>query len=114
MKTNEKLSLRIYRHKEEKEVYLKRNWGICGGTQDTDFYQATTNVLEVIQSVKAEERTGECFEHWMGSFNGKLYVKFKKRLDVEIDGYTGTLEKEIKLYIKDFEKVVLTEAHHDD
>ena len=28
---------------------------------------------------------------------------------VEIDGYTGTLEKEIKLYVRDFERVILTE-----
>ena len=113
MKNNEKLSLRVYRHKEEKGVFLKRNWGMCGGTPDTAFYQATTDVLEAIESVKVEERTGECFEYWMGSFDGKLYVKFKKKRDVEIDGFTGTLEKEIKLYIKDFEKIVLTEAHHD-
>lgn len=113
MNNDRKIAIVFYRHKEEKGVYLKRNWGLCGGTPDSDFYKATTDIVEAIQSVKAEERTGEPFEHWMGSFGGELYVKFKKRLDVEIDGYTGTLEKEIKLYVKDFEKVVLTEANYD-
>ena len=75
MGTSKKLSLKVYRHKEEKDVFLLRNWGLC----------------------------------WMSHFNGELYVKYKKKLDVEIDGYTGTLEKEIKLYVRDFERVILTE-----
>lgn len=108
-----KIVIVLYRHKEEKDVYLKRNWGLCGGTEDSDFYKATTDIVEAISSVKAEERTGESFEKWMDRFDGKLYVKFKKRIDVEIDGYTGTLGKEVKLYVKDFEKVVLTEAEHE-
>lgn len=113
MDNSKKITLTLYRHKDEKDVYLKRNWGLCGGNEDSDFYRATTDIVEAINSVAAEERTGESFDHWMDHFGGRLYVKFKKRLNVEIDGYTGTLEKEVKLYVKDFEKVVLTEANND-
>lgn len=109
MEKNKKLSLKVYRHKEEKEVFLLRNWGLCGGNKDSDFYRATADLIEAVKNVAAENRTHEDFENWMSHFNGELYVKYKKKLDVEIDGYTGTLEKEIKLYVKDFEKVILTE-----
>lgn len=105
MEKSEKLSVKVYRHKEEKNVFLVRNWGLCGGSVDSEFYKTTTDLIEAIRNVAGRQD----FENWMNSFNGELYVKHKKKLDVEIDGYTGTLEKEIKLYVRDFEKVTLTE-----
>lgn len=105
----EKLKIKVYRHKEEKDVYLLRNWGLCGGTVERDFYKATTDLIEAIINTYAENRMDYDFEHWMGHFNGGLYVMFKKSIAAEIDGYSGTLEKEIKLYVKDFEKVILSE-----
>ena len=110
MDNYKKISLKLYRHKEEKDVYLTRNWGLCGGGPDTNFYEVTTDVIEAVRNTNREGRGGEKFEHWMKSFDGKLYATFKKKLPVEIDGYTGTLEKEVKLYVCDFEKVVLTEV----
>ena len=106
----EKITVKVYRHKIEKEVYLTRTWGFCGGNEDTEFYKATTNLIEAIQNTAAEVRTGEEFEHWMDSFNGKLYVKYIQKKDMEFDGYSGTLKKEVKLYVRDFEKVILTEG----
>lgn len=108
MENNKKLTLKVYRHKEEKDVFLLRTWGICGGDESTEFYRATTDIIEAVKNVYAENRTRESFENWIDRFNGKLYVWFTKKLDVEIDGYTGTLEKKVKLYVRDFEKVLLT------
>lgn len=109
MKDNKKLTLKVYRHKEEKDVFLLRVWGLCGGDKNTGFYMATTDIIEAVKNVYAENRTKEPFESWMDRFDRKLYVWFTKKLEVEIDGYTGTLEKTVKLYVRDFEKVLLTE-----
>ena len=116
MENNKKLTLKVYRHKEEKDVFLLRTWGIgggivCTGRQDesTEFYRATTDIIEAVKNVYAENRTWESFENCMDRFNGKLYVWVTKKLDAEIDGYTGILEKKVKLYVRDFEKVLLTE-----
>lgn len=110
MNKNEKLTIKVYRHKEEKNVFLIRNWGIFGGTKGTDFYKVTTDLIEAVKNVAIEKNINSNFEEWMSHFDGKLYVKFKKKINVEVDGYTGTLEKEIKLYVQDFEKVILTEV----
>lgn len=93
----EKLSIRVYRHKEYKNVYLKRNWKYAGGGLDTE-YAATTNLREAIDSVLFNE------------FEEKLYVMYTDKKEMEFDGYKGVLAKEIRLYLKDFEKVVLKEV----
>lgn len=36
-----KIELVVYRHKERKDIFLVRNWSICGGNETTDFYKAT-------------------------------------------------------------------------
>ena len=109
MEDNKKLTLKVYRHKEEKDVFLLRVWEICEGDENTEFYIATTDIIMAIKNVYVENSRKEPFEKWMGRFNGKLHVWFTKKLEVEIDGYTGTLEKTVKLYVRDFEKVFLTE-----
>lgn len=109
MENNKKLTLKVYRHKEEKDVFLLRVWEIREGDENTEFYIATTDIIEAVKNVYVENRTKEPFENWMNRFNGKLHVWFTKKLEVEIDGYKGVLEKTIKLYVRDFEKVFLTE-----
>lgn len=104
------LAVKVYRHKENKDVYLMRNWGYCGGDSDTEFYKATTNLIEAIQSTDAEKRIKEPFEYWFDHFNGELYVKYTEKRKMQIDGFEGTLAKEIKLYVRDFEKVILQES----
>lgn len=109
----EKITLRFYRHKEEKGVYLIRNWHYGGGNADTDFYQATTDLVEAIKSVEKEKiMVNDKFEKWMNHFeeDGGLYVTHVKHIQARIDGYEGTLKKEMKLYVRDFEKVVLQEV----
>ena len=105
----EKLSIRVYRHKEYKNVYLMRNWNYCGGGPDTEFYAATTDLKDAINSVMRGNEHN-LFEDWFNAFDGKLYALYTDKKEMEFDGYSGVLTKEIKLYVKDFEKVVLEEV----
>ena len=34
----------IYRHKINKNIYLIRNWYVCGGSPDTDWFKATNDI----------------------------------------------------------------------
>ena len=36
-----KIKLVVYRHKERQDIFLVRNWGLCGGNENSNFYQAT-------------------------------------------------------------------------
>lgn len=109
-----KIKLVLYRHKEKKDIFLKRNWGLCGGTETSEFYQATTDIIEAIRSKHIENRMNEKFEQRFKSFldeNGKtkLVVKINDKKEFEFDGYKGTATKEIVLKVADFEKVELIE-----
>jgi hypothetical protein len=110
-----KISLFLYRHKERKDIFLVRNWSICGGTEDTDFYKATIDIIEAVRSASLQGRMNENFDHWFNSFldnNGKtkLVVKVQEKKEFEFDGYKGTATKEIVLRVADFEKVELSEV----
>jgi hypothetical protein len=110
----DKIKLVVYRHKERKDIYLARNWGVCGGCETTDFYKATKYILEAIGSVANAESVGEPFEHWFNSFldenkKTKLVVKIRDTKEFEFDGYKGTATKEIVLRVADFERVELIE-----
>lgn len=110
-----KIKLVVYRHKERKDIFLKRNWTICGGNETTDFYKATKSIVEAISNTNGNDELHNPFDSWMGYFideNGqtKLVVKIKDTKDFEFDGYKGTATKEIVLRVADFEKVVLTEC----
>lgn len=110
----EKIKLFVYRHKEHKDVFLCRNWHICGGCSDTEFYKATKNINEAITNTNREEQMHEKFEKWFTSFldekgKTKLVVKIQDEKEFEFDGYKGTATKEIVLRVADFEKVELIE-----
>lgn len=109
-----KIKLIVYRHKERKDIYLKRNWGVCGGGETTEFYGATTSVVEAIGSVNASPRMNEKFESWFNSFldkdgKTKLVVKIQDKKEFDFDGYKGIATKEIVLRVADFERVELIE-----
>lgn len=106
------LNVKLYRHKTEKDVYLMRDWAVCGGGPDTPFYKATTNPIEAILNTSYEKVYNKGFEDWFNSMGGNLYVKYTKEKEMEFDGYKGKLQKEIKLYVRDFEKIVLTEGEN--
>lgn len=108
------IKLVVYRHKERKDIFMLRNWCICGGCEETDFYKATKDVLEAIRNTNNPNFTLGEYESWLKSFldeNGKtkLVVKIKDKKEFEFDGYKGTAEKEIVLRCADFEKVELVE-----
>lgn len=113
-----KIKLVVYRHKERKDIFLARNWGYCGGTETTEFYKATQDIIEAVRSVFLEKQMNDKFEHWFGSFldenkKTKLVVKIQDKKDFEFDGYKGTATKEITLRVCDFEKVELIENGGD-
>lgn len=109
----ENIKLILYRHKERKDIYLLRNWTLCGGHEGSDFYKATRNILEAIGNTN-NESIGHEFESWFNSFldkdgKTKLVVKIIDKKEFEFDGYKGTATKEIVLRVADFEKIELVE-----
>lgn len=108
------IKLIVYRHKERKDIYLKRNWSVCGGGATTEFYTSTKDISDAIRSVRLEKDMGTNFDSWFHSFldkNGqtKLVVKIQDKKDFEFDGYKGMATKEITLRVADFERVELVE-----
>ena len=63
----------------------------------------------MVEAISNNSR-GKNFESWFHSFDGRLYAKVKMQKQIEFDGYKGTLEKEVRLYVKDFEPVILREV----
>lgn len=104
------MKLKVYRHMYFKDIYLARNWCICGGGPTTDFYYATENVMEAVASAnKAED-----FECWMHRFeddNGKTKLKAKITLkkEIEVDGYKGLCHKEMEFPVYEFKCIELVE-----
>ena len=103
--SNEKsaITLCVYRHKTEKDIYLARNWNICGGGESTDFYYATKNISTAIDHANKEG-----FLSWLRSFP-TLTAKITLQKQMDFDGYAGTLSKTASLPVSDFEKITLTE-----
>lgn len=103
--------LKLYRHKDEKNIYLARNWSYCGGNEHTPFYYATRDIITAIRSANDEEP----FERWFTSFcdergTTKLKARMIDKKSTEIDGYIGVLEKQLSFNVADFECVMLGEV----
>lgn len=111
---NEKLSVKLYRHKVHKDLYLIRT-NLCGGSKDSAFYEITKDLQKAIDSVlDYNNQKNETFEKWMDWFkdeNGvtELQVKTVFKKEMELDGYKGILEKKVVLPVSDFELVELKE-----
>lgn len=98
--------LYVYRHKERKDLYLKRDWAICGGNSDTAWYKVTRNLDEALYSIRRGlEWDAEPFESRFRVFDKDTYVIVTDTKEFEFDGYKGTLEKKSKLFVTEFEKV---------
>ena len=105
------IELCVYRHKYRQEFYLERNYSICGGGPDSDFYNATKDFFKALHSC---QRSGENFLKWAKTFTdetGRTVLKAKCMdvIEANIDGYTGKLTKELVFDVADFEKVLIVE-----
>ena len=103
------MEVKVYRHCCQKDIFLARNWHYCGGGATTEFYYATRDYIKAIANA---EKEGFC--SWMNSFldekgKTKLQAKMVEYKEVDIDGFTGTLEKELSFPVREFELVVLRE-----
>lgn len=96
----------IYRHKENKRFYLIRNWSICGGTSDTNWFEATEDIYEAIQKSKFRDKTIED-EFNTRAFPNELKAKVTIYKDFDFDGFQGKLKKELVFKVSEFEKITL-------
>lgn len=96
----------IYRHKTNKDIYLIRNWYICGGGPDTDWFKATKDIYEAIENSKKNNKTIE-EAYNTRAFPNELKAKIIVDKKFEFDGYKGILEKELVFKVSDFEKITL-------
>lgn len=105
---DEKLKVRVFRHKTYKDVFLARNWCICGANSDT--YRIAHHLLDAIDSANTRHDSRKFEDYLNFTYMGKgLTVTHKLKKDMEFDGYTGTLVKEVELNVSDFEEIYLTE-----
>jgi hypothetical protein len=105
-----KLKIKLYRHIYHKDIFLSRNWNYCGGDEDTPFYYATRNMRTAL--VDANEPDFLIWTHRFLDFEGKTKLKAKMTdtKEVDIDGYVGTLKKELVLPVSEFALVELAEV----
>lgn len=105
------LELKVYRHKEYKDIFLARNWNICGGTADTEWFYATKKILEALRSFGDKDIEEEYKFNFYNyeTQHSKLKAKIEFTKEMDFDGYTGTLKKVLILPLDDFELVTLIE-----
>lgn len=96
----------IYRHKENKKIYLLRNWSVCGGTSDTNWFYATEDIYEAIKNSKLRDTTIEDAFNTR-PFPNELKAKVTIYKDYDFDGFQGKLKKELVFKVSDFEKITL-------
>lgn len=101
----EKLKVSVFRHKTYKNVFLTRNWCICGACSDT--YSVTENLISAIENVNNPYHMKR--SKFDSFFRDNMTVEFTLKKEMEFDGYSGTLEKKVNLKVTDFEEVILTE-----
>lgn len=114
-----KIEIKLYRHKIYKDIYLIRNWNICGGTQDTDWFKATKSLKEAIDNLwEYDSKTKEYYikdlekevkSHFFKNYKSELKARITLKKNLEFDGYKGTLTKEEIFTVNDFEPFILTE-----
>ena len=109
---SEKLTLKVYRHKIYKDIYLTRG-SCCGGSVNAEFYKTTTNLIEAVRNANSEEF--EEYMHWFLDDSGITKLKVKATLikEMDFDGYKGVLKKELLLPVSEFELIVLKEEYND-
>ncbi len=114
----DKLKLKIYRHKIYKNIYLIRNWAVCG-SPEADWFKTTKSIKEYFD--KYENYDGRTLdEEYKENINEKGFAFDRDgkcrmtadavlKKDFDFDGYKGKLEKLLKLPITEFECIILEE-----
>lgn len=114
----DKLKFKIYRHKIYKDIYLIRNWGVCG-TPEANWFKATKSIKEYFNNY--ESYNGKTLDKaFQERINDKSFTfdrdgKCRTTADITVkkdfnfDGYKGKLEKVLRLPIDEFECIVLKE-----
>lgn len=105
---DKKIELKLYRHKTYKDIYLIRNWNVCGGCEDTEFFSTTKSIFEAIENCNKRNEKDieiECNDKLRWFPNNKTKTILSKEMD--FDGYKGILKKEERLPIADFELIKL-------
>ena len=100
----ETIKIKLYRHKCFEDIYLARNYMYYGGHKDTPFYYATKDIMEAIISAHKEN-----FLDWHKRIDG-LTAKITDSKEIDIDGYMGTVTKELCFPVSEFEVVFLEES----
>lgn len=104
------IKLKLYRHVYHKDIYLARNWSLCGGGAESEFYYATRDVMKALTDANRTD-----FESWMHRFldddkKTQLKAKMKDTKEVNIDGYKGIITKELVFPVKEFALVEIKES----
>lgn len=97
----------IYRHKTNKDIYLIRNWYICGGGSDTNWFEATKDIYKAIKNSKNNDNETIEEAYNTRAFPNELKAKIIVDKEFEFDGYKGILKKELVFKVSDFEKITL-------
>ena len=112
----EKMQIKFYRHKTYRDIYLKRNWNICG-SPDAEWWKATNDLIEALNSMKRYKEGKDIWvdveeayhEHYFENGHSRLKAKITLKKEFDFDGYVGELKKELILPLDDFELVTLEE-----
>lgn len=116
MSKEEKMKIKLYRHKVHKNLYLKRNWHIMG-SPEAEWWSATDKLYEALQSYRKYENHRyievDIEEEYKRFENNDCFPRYRTKYtfekEMEFDGYKGKLEKEEIMPLSDYELVVLEE-----
>ena len=111
------MEIKLYRHKKYKNIYLKRNWHICG-SPEASWWDATNKLYEALQSYRKYEKNEYIevdIEKEFESFRNndwfpRYITKYTFEKEMDFDGYKGIFKKEEILPLSDYELVVLKEV----
>lgn len=103
----------VYRHKDNKDIYLLRKYQCVGGARADHFYEVTTDFKEALKNTIGHDTLEfEC--HLRTPYNFNEYVDDTVPLiikkEFEFDGYKGVAQKEVRFHLCDFEKVIFEEV----
>ena len=115
-----KIEIKLYRHKIFKDIYLIRNWSICGGGTETEWFEATQSLKKAIENLWRYDNKHDNYyladlekeikNHFFENGESKLKAEITLKKEVDFDGYKGTLYKNEKYSVNDFEPFILGEV----